>query len=188
MKRFQLVGAILLLAGPVAAAEETGESAWMPDPAMISFHARDAVVATDATGQYLTLRNPSRLATVTARVHLQNQRFFGVFPLSELPEAWNSCNAMKLENNWFHADGHNSVLTFDNGPSEHGHLSTAPLLTQQKPVEATNGGDEGALYLMLTEASLNEGTLKFKVGGKVADGEYTNLEISTECAVCQGCF
>lgn len=170
-----------------AQGEEATPSAWMPDPAIISFHAASAKVSTGETGQHITLSNPSRLATVSARIHLQNGRSFGVFPISELPAAWNSCNAMKLENGWFHSDGINSVLTFDAGPSDHGFLSTAPLLTQTKTVEKTTGGDEGTLYLMLTEASLNDESLTFKVDGEVADGDYTNLEITTECAICNVC-
>ena len=65
------------------------------DPAIISFHADRATVTTDSSGQNITFDGISVLATLTAAVHKHNQRRFTAFPISELPEAWNSCNAMK---------------------------------------------------------------------------------------------
>lgn len=150
-------------------------------PAVISFHSDRATLITNGAERILTLEGPSKLATISARVHVHNERFFEAFPIGELPEAWNSCNSMKLQNGWFHIDGINSVLTFDSGPSGHGHLSTAPLITNTKTIEKISGDGEGVLYLMLSEAAHSSGRISFKVEGDAEDGEYLNLEISTEC-------
>ncbi len=165
--------------------EEYGE------PAIISFHADRATLTTDTSGQRITFDGISALATATAAVHKHNKRIFTAFPISELPEAWNSCNAMKFENNWFHNDGTNSFVTFASGPeghAEHGHVSTAPLITQTADVLPTLGGDEGTLRLMLTDAAYATDSMGFTVSvplsSKTAiDGAYQNLVVSTECFV-----
>ena len=164
--------------------EEYGE------PAIVSFHADQANVTTNSSGQQnITFEGVSVLATATAAVHKHNKRIFTAFPVSELPKAWNSCNAMKLENNWFHNDGANSIITFASGPkglAEHGHLSTAPLITQTADVTATLGGDEGALHLMMVDAAYATGSLSFSVtvplkSKSVVDGVYQNVTVNTEC-------
>jgi len=159
------------------------------NPAIISFHADRATVTTESSGQNITFDGISVLATATASVHKHNQRIFTAFPISELPEAWNSCNAMKFENNWFHNDGANSIVTFASGPeghNEHGHLSTAPLITQTADALPTLGGDEGALRLMLLDAAYATDSMVFNVSVPLqskspVDGEYTNVQIATEC-------
>lgn len=164
------------------------------DPAIISFHADRATVTTDSSGQNITFDGISVLATLTAAVHKHNQRRFTAFPISELPEAWNSCNAMKFENNLFHNDGANSIVTFASGPEghhEHGHLSTAPLITQTADILPTLGGDEGTLDLMLLDAAYATDSMVFNVSvplksKPLVDGEYTNVVIATECIVVLG--
>ena len=159
------------------------------DPAIISFHADSANVTTDSSGQHITFDGMSVLATLTAAVHKHNERVFTAFPISELPEAWNSCNAMKFENNWFHNDGVNSIVTFASGPeghAEHGQVSTAPLITQTADVLPTLGGDEGTLRLMLTDAAYSTDSLSFSTSvplnsKNLVDGEYDNVVVSSEC-------
>ena len=165
--------------------EEYGE------PAIISFHADRANVTTDSSGQHITFNGISVLATLTASVHKHNKRIFTAFPISELPEAWNSCNAMKFENNLFHNDGNNSIVTFDSGPeglAEHGHLSTAPLITQTADVLPMLGGDEGTLQLMLLDAAHATDSMRFNVSVPLRsktpeDGVYVNVLVATECAM-----
>lgn len=149
--------------------------------AIINLHAAHADVTGAGDEKIITLSLPSKLATMSSRTHLPHQRAFMVFPVSELAGPWNSCNAMKAEHQWFHADGVNSVLTFDAGPSEHGHVSTAPLLTQSGVVRSTTGGAEGALYLMLTDAIYRDGRLSFKTLGEVDIGRFENVELNLEC-------
>ncbi|WP_435137506.1 hypothetical protein [Pseudopelagicola sp. nBUS_19] len=168
--------------------EEYGE------PAIISFHADRANVTTDSSGQHITFEGISVLATLTASVHKHNKRLFTAFPISELPEAWNSCNAMKFENNWFHNDGVNSIITFEAGPeghNEHGHVSTAPLITQTADVLPTLGGDEGALHVMLLDAAYATNSLSFNSSvllksKPVSNGEYSNVVVATECTSWEG--
>ena len=155
------------------------------DPAIISFFAERAIVTSDSSGQRVTLKDVTPLATVTSRVHIHNKRVFAAFPISELPDSWNTCNAMKFEHGLFHSDGLNSVMTFGAGPSEHiehGHLSTAPLITQTLKVEKTEGSEEGTLYTMLVNAKGDSKTLSFDIEGTVlTDGEYFQVLVSTEC-------
>ncbi|MDB2548040.1 hypothetical protein N9X60_00395 [Paracoccaceae bacterium] len=158
-------------------------------PAIISFHADSADVTTTASGQQVTFEGVSVLATLTSDVHLHNSRIFTAFPTSELPEAWNSCNAMKFENSLFHSDGVNSVVTFASAPAdhnEHGHVAAAPLVTQTEAVRSTLGGDEGILHVMLVDAEYASGSLSFSVSvplrsKAVTDGEYQNVVVATEC-------
>jgi hypothetical protein len=160
-------------------------------PAIISFHADRATLTTDTSGQRITFDGISVLATATAAVHKHNKRIFTAFPISELPEAWNSCNAMKVENNLFHNDGNNSIVTFDSGPeglAEHGHLSTAPLITQTADVLPMLGGDEGTLQLMLLDAAHATDSMRFNVSVPLRsktpeDGVYVNVLVATECAM-----
>ena len=148
-------------------------------------------MTTDTSGQRITFDGISVLATATAAVHKHNKRIFTAFPISELPEAWNSCNAMKAENNLFHNDGINSIVTFDSGPeglAEHGHVSTAPLITQTADVLPTLGGDEGTLHLMLLDAAYAADSMVLNVSVPLssknpADGEYQNVVVATECVV-----
>ena len=157
------------------------------DPAIISFHAERAIVITDTLGQRITFKNASTLATLTTAVHIHDKRIFTAFPLNKLPEAWNSCNAMKFENSLFHSDGVNSVMTFSSGSFEHGHLSTAPLITQTDPIEKTIGEEEGTLYMMLVGAKGDRDALSFEVLEKnLLDGEYLQVQVSTECASSAG--
>jgi hypothetical protein len=161
------------------------------DPAIISFHADRANVTTDSSGQRITFNGASTLATLTSQVHKHNERFFSAFPISELPESWNSCNNMKFENRLFHNDGVNSAVTFSSGPAghnEHGHLSTAPLITQTSEILATVGGDEGLLVMMLDDAVFEGGNLSFRVRQPikmrpVSDGVYQEVAVSTECFI-----
>jgi hypothetical protein len=155
------------------------------DPSTISFFAERAIVTSDSSVQRVTLINISPLATMTSSVHIHNKRVFRAFPISELPESWNTCNAMKFEHGLFHSDGLNSVMTFGAGPSghiEHGHLSTPPLITQRLKVEKTEGSEEGTLYTMLLNAKGDSKTMSFDLEGTVlTDGEYFQVLVSTEC-------
>ena len=151
------------------------------DAAVISFHAAGATVETREASRRIRLDDVSALATISSHMHVQNERQFDAFPIGELPDAWNSCNEMKFRNGWFHDDSVNTVITFDMGVTDHGHLSTAPLLTNEDDVKVVMGGDEGVMFVMLTDAAYEHGSLSFAIAGDVDDGTYVNVEFSTEC-------
>jgi hypothetical protein len=149
------------------------------NPATISINSGSAVIE----GQTITLIDVSPLAALSAGMHVHNGRVFQAFPVRELAAAWNSCNAMKFENELFHEDGVNAIIVFSSGASEHGHLTTAPLVTATEEFSHTTGGDEGVLRVMLTELeNLDDGNIQFRIeGDEIYDGEYQDVSILTEC-------
>lgn len=157
------------------------------DPATISFSA-DYAVITPGKPDRITLHGVSRLATVTAAMHKHNRRIFSAFPVSELPEAWNSCNAMKTELGMFHDDGVNSVVAFaghSDGIREYSYLSKPTLLTQSQDIEVVSDDAAGAVGLMLIDAKYDGETLEFSVPNALttisAETIVTDVIVSTEC-------
>ena len=159
------------------------------DPAILSFNAERANVISDSLGQRIIFKGLSTLGTITANVHTHNKRVFAAFPISEFAESWNTCNTMKLQNGLFHSDGFNAIMTFSSGPSgliEDEHLSVPPLITQTDTVNKTKGMEEGALNLMLLNAKGNSETMSFEIKGRVlSDGQYLQVQVSTECILLQ---
>lgn len=150
------------------------------DPATISITSDSALIE----GETITLIGVSPLASLSSGIHVHNRRVFQAFPVTELAASWNSCNEMKFENGLFHEDGVNAIIVFSSGFSEHGHLTTAPLVTSTQEFSDTTGGDEGVLRVMLTEMeNLAGGNIQFRIDAEgISDGEYQEISILTECA------
>ena len=158
-------------------------------PALLTFSAEYATIGSPASGsKTITFHNVSKLTSIASDLHKHNQRTFTAFPTSELADAWNTCNAMKLENKLFHDDGFNTIMAFSVGSdanTESGHLTTAPLITQTKPVEPTAGQAEGALKMMLIDAVYSENNLTFSLlpskDSSIDPAVFVDAIVSTEC-------
>lgn len=171
----------------------TSTSAWSAElsdygePAVIELVAPAAVVENSGGKVILTLKDVDSLATVAAAMHKRDKRIFDAFPVSELPAAWNSCNAMKAENKLFHSDGVNSLVAFDDGPGGQPrtpHLAKAPLVTAPKDTTRISGADEGIARLMLINAAMVNGDLQFDIqGGAIEPGNYEHVRVLAECII-----
>ena len=159
-------------------------------PAVISWSAVEALINTEGSMTTISFTGVSSLATLTANLHKHHQRIYTAFPITELPEAWNSCNDMKTELELFHADGVNTSITFDDatGITELGHLSSAPLITAVRTAEKITGGTEGFVTLMMMDARYDNGILSFVLEDQSINtsGTLSGLTVSTECTAWYG--
>lgn len=194
-----LVGSLSLVAArsPEAGQHEHTEVSEAPklsdygEPAIISLGGRSAMVIDVKDGQVLIVDEPSTMAMVAARQHVQDERMFEAFPVAEFSEAWNSCNEMKDRLDLHHADGVNSMVSFNAGPEEQAHnrhWHTAPLLTATEAPQRTSGGSEGIFRTMLDNARLKDGKLTFDIRNhRVTPGKYDNVDVMMECITCSDC-
>jgi len=189
MEKYWAIGVVFCataLSAPAYAADIDLET--YGDPATIFLNAEAAEITFEKGVGTLTLRNISTLTSISAAVHEHNERVFTAFPTVELPDAWNSCNVMKSEENLFHNDGFNSLIVFDHGSIEHGHLSSAPLVTATAQITEETGGTEGVLRVMLTDAVYrDEGVMTFAItGDELVASQLTGVQIVTECLIANG--
>jgi hypothetical protein len=159
------------------------------DPAVIEVVASSAKVTNVSGKLTITLNDVDKLAAIATNLHQKN-RLFDAFPVSELPKAWNSCNAMKEEKKLWNEDGLNSIVIFHSGAdsdSKNTHLAKAPLVTAPKDKTRTSGADEGIARLMLINAKLANNDLSFDIPkGVIAAGSYTRVRVLTECIIFPG--
>ena len=180
----RLAAIILVIAtSPAYSAELTD----LGEPAVIELAAAGASVNAAAGKTTLTLHKVDELASIAAAIHKRDARVFDAFPVRELPEAWNNCNAMKEEYHLFHKDGVNSMVIFDSGPASKNrpsYLAKAPLITAPKDRTRVPGDDEGIARVMLVNAVMASGDLTFDViNGAIEPGNYSNVRIMTECVI-----
>ena len=156
------------------------------DPAAIELVASSAVVANENGRLTITLNDVDKLAGIVSGLHKTN-RNMDAFPVTELPKAWNSCNAMKEEKKLWNKDGFNSIVIFHSGADSNpvnSHRAKAPLVTAPKDNSRTSGKEEGVARLMLINAKLSGNSISFDIkGGNIAPGKYQRVRITTEC-VC----
>ena len=181
--RFALISLFLCLFN-FANASELSPMSKYGEPAAIELVAPSAVVVNVNGKQTITLNDLDKLAGIVGGLH-KNNRTMDAFPVSELPAAWNSCNAMKEEKKLWNKDGYNSIVIFQSGAdsdAKNTHLVKAPLVTAPKDTSRTSGKEEGLARLMLVNAKMNANTLSFDIkGGAIVPGTYQRVRIITEC-------
>lgn len=156
------------------------------EPAAIELSAPSAVVTKENGKFTISLNDVDKLAGIVSGLH-KTSRNIDAFPITELPKAWNSCNAMKEEKKLWNKDGFNSIIIFHSGVdanAKNTHLAKAPLVTAPKDTSRTLGNDEGVAKLMLINAKLTGNTLSFDIkGGAISPGAYQRVRVITECVV-----
>ncbi|MEH6548343.1 MAG: hypothetical protein V7711_18670 [Pseudomonadales bacterium] len=178
-----ILGICLLISSSAFAVDlNTMNKDW--EPAAIEIVAPSATVVIANGKSTITLHDIDKLAGIISALH-KNSRSFDAFPVAELTEAWNSCNAMKEDMMLWHEDGLNSLVIFHSGVDadpKNTHGAKAPLVTAPKDTTRTLGGDEGIAKLMLVDATLVNNDLSFDIkGGVLATGDYTRVRVITEC-------
>lgn len=175
----------LLFNGSYSFATELSD---LGEPAMVEILAQTAVVNVTEEGKtLLTLYNVDSQATLVGNLYKQDQRFFGAFPLSDLPPVWNAYNAKRNEHHLWHVDGVNSTFAFNSGPPSkvrEPFLATAPLVTAKLNTTRIVGKDEGIARLMLANADFEPANnqLTFEVKDKfIEPGYYQRVRVLTEC-------
>lgn len=181
--RFALISLLLCLFN-LANASELSPMNKYGEPAAIELVAPSGEVKNVNGKSTITLNDVDKLAGIVGALH-KNNRTMDAFPVSELPAAWNSCNAMKEEKKLWNKDGYNSIVIFQSGAdsdAKNTHLAKAPLVTAPKDTSRTSGKEEGIARLMLINAKMNANALSFDIkGGVITSGTYQRVRIITEC-------